>query len=121
MILTPVISNRANLDLTTYRYLYAGNFSNIAPRPWQGAYHQSEVPLIFGTHANYRGNSTELEYQTSHAMQDSWVAFARDGVAGLDGEGWPLWDDSTGKGVMRVFGDGVGAKTGPPDVLEKDC
>ncbi|KAH7024812.1 acetylcholinesterase [Microdochium trichocladiopsis] len=113
--------NRANLDLPTYRYLYAGNFSNIAPRPWQGAYHQSEIPLLFGTHANYRGNSTELEWETSHAMQDAWLAFARDGVEGLAAVDWPVWDNSTGGGVVRVFGDGVPAKTGAPDDLEKGC
>ncbi|KXJ85473.1 acetylcholinesterase [Microdochium bolleyi] len=113
--------NRANLDLTTYRYLYAGNFSNIAPRPWQGAYHQSEIPLLFGTHANYRGNSTQLEWETSFALQDAWVAFARDGGKGLEATGWPVWDNSTGAGVVRRFGDEVAVKTGAVDALEKGC
>lgn len=48
-----------------YRYLYAGNFSNISPRGWMGAYHGSELPLVFGTHGLWRGNSTELEVETS--------------------------------------------------------
>jgi hypothetical protein len=29
----------------------------------------AELPLLFGTHDLFRGNSTELEYETSHAMQ----------------------------------------------------
>jgi hypothetical protein len=30
---------------------------------------KAELPLLFGTHDLFRGNSTELEYETSHAMQ----------------------------------------------------
>jgi len=29
----------------------------------------AEIPLVFGTHFEYRGNSTELEWQTSYAME----------------------------------------------------
>ena len=28
-----------------------------------------ELPVIFGTHYQFRGNSTELEWQTSYAME----------------------------------------------------
>ena len=28
-----------------------------------------ELPLIFGTHAQYRGNSTEFEWEVSEVMQ----------------------------------------------------
>lgn len=52
---------RAEYGLTTYRYEYAGNFSNIAPRPWIGASHSgaflSDSLWFFGlgtwlTHVN---------------------------------------------------------------------
>lgn len=29
----------------------------------------ADIPLVFGTHDQFRGNSTELEWQTSYAMQ----------------------------------------------------
>jgi len=29
----------------------------------------AELPIVFGTHHLFRGNSTELEWQTSFAMQ----------------------------------------------------
>jgi hypothetical protein len=60
---------RTAAGLTTYRYLFAGNFSNITPRYWLGAMHSSELPLVFGTHFEFNGNSTELEYETSYAME----------------------------------------------------
>src|SRR5690349_8487942 len=29
----------------------------------------ADIPIVFGTHYQFRGNSTELEWQTSFAMQ----------------------------------------------------
>jgi carboxylesterase type B len=69
---------RGLANLTTYRYLYAGNFSNISPLPWFGAYHSSELPMLFGTHYEYRSNSTEYQWETANAMQALWVSFAND-------------------------------------------
>ena len=92
--LTRVFRNRVDNGLTTYRYFYSGNFSNVTPAPWLGATHSSkcneahvpfillvdktnsrlppllgELPLIFGTHDQYNGNSTEFEWNVSHVMQ----------------------------------------------------
>ena len=33
---------RTNYGLTTYNYLYAGNFTNITPRYWLGGMHSCE-------------------------------------------------------------------------------
>ncbi|KAI0968148.1 Alpha/Beta hydrolase protein [Xylaria arbuscula] len=70
------IENRVQYGYTTYRYEYGGNFSNISPRPWIGASHSSELPLVFGTHFEYRGNSTAFEWAVGDAMQDLWLSFA---------------------------------------------
>ena len=61
--------NRLGGGLPTYHYLYSGNFSNITPLPWIGAMHTAELPLLSGQHSQYRGNSSELEWDTSIAMQ----------------------------------------------------
>ncbi|KAH6670031.1 para-nitrobenzyl esterase [Halenospora varia] len=79
--------NRYAANATTYRYYYTGNFTNISPRPWEGAYHSSELPLIFGTH-DIANPSTDFEYAVSNRMQDLWLAFMRDPVGGLPGQGW---------------------------------
>ncbi len=81
-------SNRYAANATTFRYYYAGNFSNIAPRSWEGAYHSSELPLIFGTHDIAHSASTPFEYAVSHGMQDLWLSFMQYPVNGLPGQGW---------------------------------
>jgi cholinesterase len=66
--------------------------------------------MLFGTHPNFRGESTEAEYATSHAMQDSWLAFAKDGPKGLERTGWKEYT-SVDEATVRVFGaDGVPAQ-----------
>lgn len=74
-----------------------------------GAWHDSELPLLFGTHSNYRRPSTALENETSVAMQDAWVSFVSQGEAGLAAEEWPLYEVELGS--LREFGRGVAAQT----------
>ncbi|KAI0386481.1 para-nitrobenzyl esterase [Hypomontagnella monticulosa] len=93
----------------TFRYLYKdpapegqSSFPNISPRPWERAYHNSELPLIFGTHSWFRGPSTPLENKVSAAWQELYVAFAEDGPEGIRKLGWKGLDE--GKGI--IFGSG---------------
>lgn len=39
---------RLQNNIPTYRYIYHGNYTNISPVPWLGAYHgsESDVHLI---------------------------------------------------------------------------
>lgn len=37
---------RNEYGLTTYRYLYSGNFTNITPRYWLGGMHSCKFPLF---------------------------------------------------------------------------
>jgi acetylcholinesterase len=87
---------------TTYRFLYEGNFSNISPANFTGAYHASEIPLIMGTTGKFHGVSTEYEISVGEKMQDLWLAFAKDPVSGLRNAGW----GSYGEGKAIVIGDG---------------
>lgn len=87
-----------------------------------GAYHQSELPLLFGTHGNYRGSSTKYEIAVSEAMQDAWRAFADDPRNGLEAEGWPNF--SLESDVVRWFGEnGTVTRNGVGDlkVYEDQC
>jgi carboxylesterase type B len=76
------VKNRNRGNLPTYRYRYAGNFSNVSPLPWFGAYHSSELPLVFGTHYEYGGPSTSFEWDVSYAMEALWLSFAEDPTQG---------------------------------------
>ncbi|KAK4142476.1 acetylcholinesterase [Dichotomopilus funicola] len=98
---------RASHGLRTYQYLVAGNFSNITPRYWLGGMHSSEIPLVFGTHFEFRGNSTEFEWQTSYAMEAYWVSFAANSSAApVDhlGQPWPEYSTAD-DGQVVVFGN----------------
>jgi len=100
----------------TFRFLYSGNFPNISPRPWHGAYHASELPLIFGT-SSLRSASTELELQTSRDFQDLYVAFAESSVEGLRALGWEPYRPG---GTALKFGDGnVSRQIIPMDTLDE--
>ncbi|RGP81036.1 hypothetical protein FLONG3_825 [Fusarium longipes] len=79
---------RVEAGAATYQYLYAGNFTNISPLPWLGAYHTAELPLVFGTYG-IEGPSTKFERRVSERMQDLYLAFASDPTHGLEKLGWP--------------------------------
>ncbi|KAJ7448494.1 Alpha/Beta hydrolase protein [Mycena latifolia] len=84
--------------LTTYRFRYDGDFANISPPEFPGAYHASELPLIFGTAGEFHGASTAYEDEVSAKMQDLWLAFARDPEQGLQSAGWDTF--AAGKAVF---------------------
>lgn len=115
-------SNRERLDagLKTHRYFYAGNFSNVSPMFFDGAYHSSELPQIFGTSGDFRGASTAFEIEVSHALQDAWVAFIKDPKKGLDDVEWPEYKGEGGD--VRQFAVGeVAAQTGDVATFEEEC
>lgn len=70
-------------------------------RPWVGSFHFAEIPLVTGTHPNYRGDSTAFEYKLGETMQDLWLAFAKDPSGGLSSKGWP---ELTTNGSLLALG-----------------
>lgn len=107
---TSTVRFRQQSGITAFRYVYYGNFTNVSPASWMGAYHGAELPILMGTHPNFRGNSTPEEYAASHAFQDAYVAFACDPENGLAGQDWKPYV-TLGSEEVRGFGkDGVAAK-----------
>lgn len=103
-------SNRLLASVPLFRYIYFGNFSDVSPSPFLGAYHGAELPLLFGTYDVFPETSTsspppdeKLEVATSHAIQDDWVAVAANGVSGLEMRGWPEYRDVE-SGLVRSYG-----------------
>ncbi|KAL5933557.1 hypothetical protein ACKVV7_005493 [Pyricularia oryzae] len=113
--------NRIQANAPTFRYEYFGNFTNVSPKPWMGAYHSGELPMLFGTHGDFRGDSTQLERDTSAAMQDAWLALVRDGAAGVEALGWPAFAGVDGGDVVQQFGNGVASKSGDAKGWEARC
>jgi carboxylesterase type B len=103
-----------------YRYVYAGNFSNVSPRGWMGAYHGAEMPMVFGTHGVVRGVSGGLERRTAEVMQDVWVRFVATGGRGVGVDGWADGEGVDGGRVVE-FGRGVPARVVDTAGLEARC
>lgn len=108
---------RKTAGLETYKYMWAGNFSNISPVPWLGAFHWTDLLMIMGTYpTDAAPGSTipQLEVDTSHVMQDYFLAFTKD-PSSVSELGWQLFNaNATGGGVVLEFGNGttVANKTG---------
>ena len=111
--------DRYAANATTFRYLYAGNFSNISPQPWEGAYHSSDLPLYFGTYGIARGNGTAFERAVSEKVQDYYLAFAKDPVHGLPEMGWEAYKPN-GEAVLIAY-DGKVVQGIEQSTLEKPC
>lgn len=109
---------RTQNKLLTYRYQYVGNFSNISPRPWMGAYHDTDLPMLFGTYNDFRGAGPEYESRVSQRLQDLVLAFMEDPVTGPKGLGWP---DYTSGQMMRFAADGVVAKNVSVQTVDGVC
>lgn len=94
----------------TYRYQYAGNFSNETPYSWLAACHSSDLTMNFGTYFLHTTNATDptptpLEVSTSEAMQDFILAFMSDPVNGPPAKGWLPY--TYGSNVLRFGADGI--------------
>jgi cholinesterase len=72
---------RAQYNVPTYRYRYFGEFPNLrlTVDPNSGAWHGSEIPIIFGTAPDASGEPNTLaETSISYYLQGAWAAFAKD-------------------------------------------
>ena len=98
---------RDEIGLSTWRYEWAGNFSNInGGVPWLGAYHYSDLYMLFGTYLIAPGAISGLEVRTSERMQDLFLDFITDPVS-LDANGWPAYkaeNAGDGGGSIAQFG-----------------
>jgi carboxylesterase type B len=117
---TSVLRNQVGLP--TYRYEWAGNFTNIAPVPWLGAYHYSDLYMLFGTYLIAPGKITDLEVRTSEQMQDYFLDFVTDPSL-LPQNGWPEYRTAeTGGGKVAQFGaDGKEVQFVDGDTVEGAC
>ncbi|OJJ42440.1 hypothetical protein ASPZODRAFT_105113 [Penicilliopsis zonata CBS 506.65] len=112
---------RLSLGLETYRYLWAGNFSNISPEYYLGAYHWTDLLMIFGTYREQVGDVPGLEVKTSRTMQDYMLDFLKD-PSSLPSAGWVPYNGSAAEGgLILEFGNGTTVKNITGDWLQGGC
>ncbi|KAK8119225.1 para-nitrobenzyl esterase [Apiospora kogelbergensis] len=73
-----------SLGLPVWRYFFNATFPNTAIREGLGAYHSSEIPIVFGAYPE--ANATADQARLSKAMQTAWANFAKDPYGA--GPGW---------------------------------
>lgn len=82
---------KAAYGVPVWRTRYHGEWPNLNPFSWLGAYHGSDDPMIFGT-SDLFGADTPGQAEVSKYYEEAWTAFARDPVGGLAVYGWPRYD-----------------------------
>ncbi|KAF2214268.1 hypothetical protein CERZMDRAFT_66369 [Cercospora zeae-maydis SCOH1-5] len=114
---------RQGLGLPTYRYQYAGNWTNQDPLPWMGAYHSSDLVMFFGTYEDGVGPASPLEVETSETMQDLLLDFVRDPWNGLSNSSWPAYDPTASNGgtLLRFGADGEAVQEVDASAVQAAC
>lgn len=78
--------------MPVWQYRYFGNWSNTRLYPTSGAYHGTEMQMLFGNSEDVSGIApTAAQVQLTEVMQKAWVAFAEDPTSGLEKYGWPRY------------------------------
>jgi len=87
-----------------------------------GAYHASDLAMMFGTNGIRAGESSQLEINTSAARQDYVLAFAKDPINGPRSVGWVPYDHRDDGGQMILFGaDGKAVRKVNGTAVEGVC
>ncbi|KAF3013720.1 hypothetical protein E8E14_005617 [Neopestalotiopsis sp. 37M] len=76
-----VYNDSLSVGIPSWRYYFNASFPNSELVP--GAYHASEIPLVFGSYQ--RENATDFQASLSQDMQQAWSRFAKNPTAG---PGW---------------------------------
>ncbi|GKT47137.1 cholinesterase [Colletotrichum spaethianum] len=111
----------------TWRYRYFGDFPNMAvtTTPPSGAWHASELPVLFDTVPQEAIGSTEQEVAVGKYMRGAWAAFAKDTKSGLlnyDCNGsWPMYKED-GTTLNRIsFENQTGTSLAPGNSYDGLC
>ncbi|KAJ5731951.1 alpha/beta-hydrolase [Penicillium malachiteum] len=113
---------RQSLGLETHRYYWAGNFSNISPVPYLGAFHWTDLFMIFGTYMLDIGEISQLEIDTSETMQDVFLSFLKNSSSLSTTEHWPAFNASAPHGgSILEFGNGTTRRLVTGDWIDAGC
>ncbi len=131
-VFTCPASERANISIAagvpTWRYRWFGDFPNLrlTSVPDSGAWHASELPVLFGNFPNATGGvpaSTAAELSIGNYLRGAWAAFAKDPVNGLNSYqgGWPKYDPSGNTLIRLAYNNVTGTNLAPPALYDESC
>ena len=122
-------ASRANFSISarqpTWRYRYFGSYADlqIQTNPDSGAYHASELSLLFDNlpPAGYQGipPPTDAEIQWGKYIRGAWAAFAKDPQRGLEKLGWPRWEPEKPTLIRLGYGNCTGPNEASPRLYDR--
>ena len=122
---------RANIsashNIPVWRYRWFGDFPNtrITTEPECGAYHCSEIGIIWDTLPTGPGipPDTPEEISIRAYVQGAWAAFAKDPWRGLDWyeDGWPRYTPFESTLIRLGYNNVTGTNLGSPDEHDATC
>jgi len=94
--------------------------------PDSGAWHSSELPLVFGNYPNATGGvpaSTAAELSIGDYMRGAWAAFAKDPVNGLTSYqgGWPMYNPAGNTLIRLAYNNVTGTNLAMPILYDGAC
>lgn len=100
---------RRDHGVRTWTWRYFGDWNNTRLYPGSGAYHGSDLHMIFGASEDVSGLETaEEQRRLTRVMQRAWFEFSNDPNRGLRKMGWPEYD--AGEKTLVLLGKGDGSK-----------
>ncbi|RFU31934.1 Carboxylesterase, partial [Scytalidium lignicola] len=119
-------SYRANASISssipTWRYRWFGSFPNTDIYSGSGAYHSSEVSLLFNNMIQDPA-PTAAEISIANYMRGAWAAFAKSPETGLTtySGGWPVYDPSKPTLIRLGYNSITGTNLGLPSYYDSAC
>lgn len=122
---------RANITIShgipTWRYRWFGVFpnTNLTAVPNSGAYHFSEIPVLFDTAPFGEGipAATLEEISFGSYARGAWAAFAKNPTAGLStyGGGWPTYSPTNETLIRLGYNNQNGINLAAPSMYDTTC
>lgn len=119
-------SYRANASVAntvpTWRYRWFGSFPNTDLYPGSGAYHASEVSLLFNNMIQDPA-PTASEISIAKYIRGAWSAFAKSPKTGLTtySGGWPVYEPSAPTLIRLGYNSITGTNLGLPTYYDAAC
>ncbi|KAI9802788.1 MAG: hypothetical protein M1833_001387 [Piccolia ochrophora] len=104
-VLPARILHMPQLNVPVWQYRYFGDWDNTRLYPSSGAYHATDLHMIFGGSGDASGiPPSPAQEQTTSLMQRAWAAFCKDPANGLSGVmKWPRFDPDEERRVSCVW------------------
>jgi len=109
----------------TWRFRYFAEFPELrlTTNPPSGAWHTSEVPVLFGSTSATTMPTTPEIFTIGKYMRGAWAAFAKDPVNGLTKyeDGWPKYNPIDRTLIRIGFNNTIGSNLGIGNQYDADC